>query len=151
MNLSFSNQNDEDKEKLKYIFLFFIVLFISFAVRPFEKSPMDICVFKNLTNLPCPGCGLTRSFIYLAHGDLYDSLRMNPFGIILFGAWGWVSIKDLFWIAFRKSLPFVTPAFWSKSKIIFTGSLLVYGVLRIFFHLDEFEPLHALRHLTEII
>jgi accessory gene regulator protein AgrB len=146
-----SNKSDEDKEKLKYIFLFFIVFFISLLVPPFEKGTLDICVFKNLTNLPCPGCGLTRSFVYLAHGDITDSIRMNPFGIILFLAWGWVSLKDLSWIVLRKSLPFVSQKLWSRSKTLFVFGLLIFGVIRIFYHWDEFSPLHSLRNLVAMI
>lgn len=26
-----------------------------------------LCVFKNLTGMDCPGCGLTRSFTYMGH------------------------------------------------------------------------------------
>lgn len=33
----------------------------------------------------CPGCGLTRSFIYLAHGDLAASWQAHHFGWLLAG------------------------------------------------------------------
>jgi hypothetical protein len=151
MSTFFLENSDEDKEKLKYISLFFIVLFIGLAVEPFEKGPFDICIFKNLTNLPCPGCGLTRSCVYLAHGDLYDSLRMNPFGIIFFAAWAWVSLKDLVWLASRKRFPFPPRPIWSRSKTIFIFALLAFGIVRIFFHLNEFDPLHGWKNLLALI
>jgi hypothetical protein len=44
----------------------------------------DVCMFHALTGLPCPGCGLTRSFVCLAHGRLFDSLRYHPLGPALF-------------------------------------------------------------------
>lgn len=31
----------------------------------------------------CPGCGLTRSFIYLAHGDWRGSVAVHRFGWLL--------------------------------------------------------------------
>ncbi len=43
-----------------------------------------ICAFKNLTGIPCPGCGLTRSFVCLGHGHFADSVRYHPLGPILF-------------------------------------------------------------------
>jgi hypothetical protein len=42
------------------------------------------CVSRYVFGLPCPGCGLTRSFVSLAHGDLVESLRFNPAGVLLF-------------------------------------------------------------------
>ena len=46
----------------------------------------SICPFNNTTGLPCPGCGLTRSFVSLGHGDLSQSLMWHPLGPLLFGA-----------------------------------------------------------------
>ncbi len=43
------------------------------------------CGMQTMWNLDCPGCGLTRSFIALAHGDLAASLAFNPGGILVFG------------------------------------------------------------------
>lgn len=42
-----------------------------------------VCPFRTLTGLPCPGCGLTRSWVYLAHGWWGHALAANPFGIVL--------------------------------------------------------------------
>ncbi|MBX7152255.1 DUF2752 domain-containing protein [bacterium] len=141
----------DDKVKLKYISLFFFVLAVSLLVEPFEKGRFEICIFKNLTNLPCPGCGFTRSFVYLAHGDLWNSLRMNPFGIIVFGFWAWVTIKDLIWIFWRKSFPFLPDPIWSKSKTGFILALLVFGIIRMATHFDEFQPMPIVQHLLAIL
>ncbi len=42
-----------------------------------------LCPFRLLTGLPCPGCGLTRAWVYLAHGQGRDSFLANPFGMVL--------------------------------------------------------------------
>ncbi|TQL66324.1 uncharacterized protein DUF2752 [Nocardioides albertanoniae] len=47
-----------------------------------EDGPV-LCPFRALTGLPCPGCGLTRSWVYLMHGDLGSSLASNWFGPLL--------------------------------------------------------------------
>jgi len=44
-----------------------------------------MCTFRRMFGLPCPGCGLTRSFVALAGGDLAAGWRFNPAGPLLFG------------------------------------------------------------------
>lgn len=43
-----------------------------------------ICLLKSTTNIPCPSCGSTRAILSLLHGNFISSLRINPFGIIVF-------------------------------------------------------------------
>lgn len=45
-----------------------------------------LCPMRNLTGLPCPGCGLTRSFIATAHADLGDAFGFHRLGPLLFAA-----------------------------------------------------------------
>jgi hypothetical protein len=43
----------------------------------------SVCLFKEVTGLPCPSCGTTRSLLLLISGRFHESLMMNPFGIVL--------------------------------------------------------------------
>jgi hypothetical protein len=53
---------------------------------PGVQRPLPgVCSFRRMTGHPCPGCGLTRSFISIAHGDLRAAWDFNPSGILLFG------------------------------------------------------------------
>ncbi|MEQ6900891.1 DUF2752 domain-containing protein [Nocardioides sp. YIM 152588] len=49
-----------------------------------EDGPV-LCPFRRLTGLPCPGCGLTRSWVYLVHGWWRESFLAHPFGPIAAG------------------------------------------------------------------
>ncbi len=40
------------------------------------------CIFRNLTGLPCPGCGLSRSVVAAAHGDISMSLIHHRLGLL---------------------------------------------------------------------
>ncbi|WP_298156107.1 DUF2752 domain-containing protein [Flavobacterium sp.] len=49
-------------------------------------TAQSLCPFKLLTGFPCPGCGITKSLVYLYDGNLYKSLYYHIFGpfVILF-------------------------------------------------------------------
>lgn len=38
------------------------------------------CLFRILTGLPGPACGMTRSWVHLAHGDVATAFEYNLFG-----------------------------------------------------------------------
>jgi Protein of unknown function (DUF2752) len=44
---------------------------------------LSLCWFWSCTNLPCPGCGLTRSVSNLLHGQIHESINYSPFGLFL--------------------------------------------------------------------
>lgn len=54
------------------------------AVSLFGVEIPMMCGFRRLTGMPCPGCGMTRSFSFLAHGDLLAAVRVNFLGPLLF-------------------------------------------------------------------
>lgn len=42
-----------------------------------------LCPFRRITGVWCPGCGMTRAFAWMAHGDLHESLRYHPVAPLL--------------------------------------------------------------------
>jgi hypothetical protein len=40
----------------------------------------ETCALKATTGIPCPGCGLTRSWVSAVHGDAAGSLGHHPLG-----------------------------------------------------------------------
>ncbi len=38
----------------------------------------SICIFYNLTGIPCPSCGMTRSFLHLFKGDIKGAFWYHP-------------------------------------------------------------------------
>ena len=58
-----------------------------------SDTAINICLFKNITGLPCPSCGSTRSLIHIMKLDFKTALHDNPlgfilaFGLILFPLW----------------------------------------------------------------
>ena len=50
-----------------------------------DEGPV-VCPFRLATGLPCPGCGLARSWTALGHGDVAAAFDRHPFGPPLFAA-----------------------------------------------------------------
>jgi hypothetical protein len=50
------------------------------------ETAQSLCPFKMLTGFPCPGCGITKSLVYLYQGDLEKSLYYHVLGpfVVLF-------------------------------------------------------------------
>lgn len=49
-----------------------------------EVSVPGSCSYRLLLGIPCPGCGLTRCFVSLAHGDLLKAWQYNAVGVFFF-------------------------------------------------------------------
>ncbi|MBE7438318.1 MAG: DUF2752 domain-containing protein [Spirochaetales bacterium] len=68
----------EDLRILRGLALFvFALAFISAIFEP----RFSFCMFYNLTGLPCPGCGFTRSLAALLLLDPARSVYLHPFGV----------------------------------------------------------------------
>ena len=50
-----------------------------------QASLPNLCFYRKYTGIPCPGCGLTRSFIYLAEGNLSASWSAHRLGWLIAG------------------------------------------------------------------
>jgi hypothetical protein len=48
------------------------------------KISFLVCPVRHWTGIPCPTCGMTRSFIAIAKGDLTEAVTQHLFGPILF-------------------------------------------------------------------
>lgn len=54
------------------------------AVSFFGVDVPVMCGFRQMTGYGCPGCGLTRSFSFMAHGHPAQAFAMNWLGPPLF-------------------------------------------------------------------
>ena len=48
-----------------------------------EKLGLPPCLMMKWFHVPCPGCGVTTSVALAAHGRILDSLRNQPFGLLV--------------------------------------------------------------------
>lgn len=97
-------------------------------IDPARASFMPQCPLFVTTGFACPGCGLTRGFHALFHGDISAAFGYNaliPLFILIFAFF----YLSLFLVAVRgHAFPKWTlslPSVWG-----FLGLLLVFGILR---------------------
>jgi hypothetical protein len=86
MRMSVTYKNPGDIE--------FVIIYGSIAVMALAAAlylpltdMVPACVFRTVTGIPCPSCGITRSLVHLAHGDIAGSLILNPlFSLVMMTA-----------------------------------------------------------------
>ena len=74
------------------------------------------CITKFLFHIPCPACGTTRAVRAVFHGEWWDSLYYNPFGLLVAVAMVVVPI----WIIadlFTGSASFLKAYHWVEGKL----------------------------------
>ncbi len=50
-----------------------------------EAVSLIPCIFHSLTELACPGCGMTRACISLVQGQFYAAWCYHPFSFLIVG------------------------------------------------------------------
>jgi hypothetical protein len=95
---------------------------------PSETHLFPVCPLYSLTGLACPGCGLTRGFHALFHGDLPTAFHFNALIPVWAVIFGYVLVSFLLLAVCGKGLPMwpTNPKFMT----LFMAVLLTFGVLR---------------------
>src|SRR4051812_36634265 len=57
---------------------------------------LPLCPMASMLGVPCPGCGLTRATLALAHGDLKHALQLHPLVLVLAPLFIWVTCSAAF-------------------------------------------------------
>ena len=88
------------------------------------------CLFRSVTGLRCPSCGITHMFIDLLHGDLKSAFKDNQF---LFLTWPFAACEIIYLIYLmesRKDIPRTNVMIIT----VYSAALLTFGILRILLH-----------------
>ena len=58
-------------------------VWVAARVVALQPGPQNtLCLFRRLTEVPCPGCGLTRAFVHLARGEWLAALADHPLALL---------------------------------------------------------------------
>ena len=73
---------------LAKMFLILLVLagiYIRLSGQALETIYFLPCIFKGVTDIPCPGCGMTRACLAILQGEFSTAWRYHPFSFLLIG------------------------------------------------------------------
>jgi hypothetical protein len=101
---------------------------IGWLVDPGRSDLFPVCPLFALTGYACPGCGLTRGFHALFHGDIIPAIDFNALIPVWALIFGWVFLSLLFTAVRGKGLPMwpTYPRFLWGFLVLLVG----FGVLR---------------------
>ena len=66
-------------------FLLLTVVFVTSLALPEDtaSSGPTLCMVKQLTGFDCPGCGMSRAFVHLWHGDITTAITFHPLVLVV--------------------------------------------------------------------
>ena len=118
------------EKKRKRIILVIGIILCIIAFLLMQKFHLFLpCVFHEVTDLYCPGCGMTRAFLAILQLDFYQAIRYNLFSPIVFVAGIFLGGNVLYkWYEGKKStiLQKIPSLVWYSCLLI----LVSYGILR---------------------
>jgi hypothetical protein len=100
------------------------------------ETAQSLCPFKMITGFPCPGCGITKSLIFLFKGDFYKSLEYHLFGPLTFLFC--ITIIAILAVELITKKEYLRKYFFSK-KIAYTlgGALIIYHFTRLIYFISS--------------
>lgn len=80
-------------------------LFVARFIPVARIIPFWGCMFRRVTGIPCPGCGLTRAADHFAHFHWLTALKSNPLGTVAAACFALLAVWTLLHLAFRVPFP----------------------------------------------
>ena len=94
---------------------------VGYEISPDEVSLIP-CIFHLVTDIPCPGCGMTRACLAITHGYFGDAWHYHPFSFLIIG----LAIASAFFPVWLKNV-------WTRCSPIIQNVISVSGIVLCFF------------------
>lgn len=126
------------KKRIVNVVLFIIAILITSFTFLYIIKLIDFkCVFKEIFNVYCAGCGTTRMVESILKLDLYQAFRYNPLMFILFIILGIYMIYQIFVYIKKGSILKIN----IKVLIIIASLLIIYMIIRNISVFDFLKPI----------
>ena len=119
-----------NKKKVIYYSIILIVVSLVYYFLNHKYNIEIPCLFHKITNLYCPGCGITRMIFSIIELDFYQAFRYNPLLFILLVCYLIIKLIEII----RKKKIAIKPIY-SYYLLFIT---IIYGILR---NIDAFSYL----------
>lgn len=116
------------------------------VLLPPKGVGISLCWMRGNLGIPCPGCGLTRSFSYAVRGRIYESWMFHPFGPFLLAMFLAVAVVSLLPATRHARLTAVMERHSRLSRAVFIVLVVAfcsYGFLRAVLQLAGFCRFNA--------
>ncbi len=112
-----------------------IAMFAGSIIINNPDFPYGICIFRTITGIPCPSCGMTHSFVNIGHLKITDGFKYNIMGPFMYFFMLVGIIVLTFEIYFDRLI--IYPIFKRYEKIILVG-VFIFAVLSWGYNLYRF-------------
>ncbi|HEY0550564.1 MAG TPA: DUF2752 domain-containing protein [Verrucomicrobiae bacterium] len=109
-----------------------LALILAFVLPPGGMG-FSLCWLRGQFHIPCPGCGLTRSFSCAVRGKFYESWLLHPFGPFILALFFAVAMVSLLPEKKRTQLAAGMERhahFFRTLSVVFVTAFCAYGLLR---------------------
>ena len=90
--------------------------------RPAATISLPPCPCYQLTQVPCPGCGMTRACMRLVQGDLTGAWCHHPFSLVVVGLAIGVAVVPTWLRSVWQQLPW-----WLRNTVVAAAFVLLLG------------------------
>jgi hypothetical protein len=59
-----------------------------------QEGPVALCLLRHLTGIPCPTCGMTRSFCCMSRGEFAEAALFHPLGPVIYAMLAVVFVRS---------------------------------------------------------
>ena len=107
--------------------LAWIVLALAWAVDPARLPFGSICPSVRVLDRECGGCGLTRAFHAISHGEFAEAWRFNPFGFAFYA----IAVVAALWPLLERFTPRIARAL-SHRRAVPIGAIVLAAAVVLF-------------------
>jgi len=100
---------------------------VGLAALHLRHRPATVCIFREVTGLPCPFCGGTTAAVRLGHGHIGGALAASPLAVAMLATWPLLNVvrPPLWWRSRRLR--------WAALALVLIGSeiwqLVRFGII----------------------